>query len=410
MNIPFSPPYIDKDIENEVLECLRSGWITTGPKVRDLESLSAKFLGTEKAVCVNSWSSGASLVLKWLGVGVGDEVIVPAYTYSATALAILHAGAKPVMVDILDDFTIDPEAIRKAITPATKAVMPVDIAGWPCDYAAIKAVLNSAEVKGMFNAANDIQRQFGRPAVVADAAHSLGATYNNKPAAQASDITIFSLHAVKNVTTAEGGVISLNLPTPFSNEEVYKWMKLNSLNGQTKDAFAKSQGGSWKYDIVSRGLKINMPDLCAAVGLAQLKKYPGLLLPERERVFHHYASFFSRKEWAIVPPSEEGGRKSSFHLFPLRLKNVSEQQRDKIIEKMAEAGVATNVHFIPMPMLTLFKSLGYKIENYPNAYNNYACEISLPIYPQLTSEMCDYIEEQIEKAYNDVCLEVASIG
>lgn len=411
MKIPFSPPYIDNDIENEVLECLRSGWITTGPKVRDLEHLSAQFLGIEKAICVNSWSSGASLTLKWLGVGPGDEVIIPAYTYSATALAVLHTGAKPIMVDVLDDFTIDPEQVRNAITPATKAVLPVDIAGWPCDYSALREILNSAEVRGQFKANNEVQRKFGRPAMVADAAHSMGAIYGNKPAARASDITIFSLHAVKNVTTAEGGIVCLNLPAPFSNAEVYKWMKLNSLNGQTKDAFTKSQGGgaSWKYDIVSQGLKINMPDLCAAVGLAQLKKYPDQLLPERERVFKHYASFFETKSWAVVPPSEERDRKSSFHLFPLRIKDITEAQRDAIIEKMAQAGVATNVHFIPMPMLTLFKNLGYKIEDYPQAYNNYACEISLPIYPQLDAIQCKYIEEHIEKAYNEVCIEVASI-
>ncbi|HXS38220.1 MAG TPA: DegT/DnrJ/EryC1/StrS family aminotransferase [Flavipsychrobacter sp.] len=402
MNIPFSPPYIDKEIEDEVLDSLRSGWITTGPKVRDLELLSAKISEVQRAVCVNSWTSGAALVLKWLGIGPGDEVIVPAYTYSATALTVLHAGAKPVMVDVLEDFTIDPEQIKKAITPATKAVMAVDIAGWPCNYSAIRNILSSDEVKKSFIANSEIQKQFGRPALIADAAHSLGALYGNRSAAIASDITIFSLHAVKNVTTAEGGVICLNLPAPFDNEEVYKWMKLNSLNGQTKDAFTKNQGGGWRYDIVSQGLKINMPDVCAAIGLAQLKKYPGLLLPERERVFDHYAAFFSKKDWAVIPPSKEDGRKSSFHLFPLRIKNITEEQRDTIIQKMTDAGVATNVHFIPMPMLSLFKNLGYKIEDFPQAYKNYAHEISLPIYPQLTNEQCNYIEEQIEKAYLEV--------
>ncbi len=402
VNIPFSPPFIDEDIENEVLESLRSGWITSGPKVRDLEQLSAKLVNVENAICVNSWTSGAALVLKWLGIGPGDEVILPAYTYSATALAILHVGARPVMVDIQDDFTIDPVQIEKAITPATKAILAVDIAGWPCDYDAIKRIINAPEVTNNFIAGNDVQRQFGRPVLIADAAHSMGAIYKNQPAALASDITIFSLHAVKNVTTAEGGIICLNLPVPFSNEDVYKWMKLNSLNGQTKDAFTKSQGGGWKYDIISQGLKINMPDVCAAIGLAQLKKYPGLLMPERERVFRHYASFFAKKDWAIIPPSDENNCKSSFHLFPLRIKNISEDQRDSIIQKMADAGVATNVHFIPMPMLSLFKGLGYNIEDYPRAFHNYRHEISLPIYPQLTDVQCAYIEEQIEKAYNEV--------
>lgn len=402
MNIPFSPPYVDEDVIAEVISALQSGWITTGPKVRDLELLCAEVTGAEKTVCVNSWTSGAALTLKWLGIGPGDEVIVPAYTYSATALATIHAGAKPVMVDVLDDFTIDPEKIKAAITPATKAIMVVDIAGWPCDYDAIKGVVEAADVKTNFKPANDIQKQFGRPVLIADAAHSIGALYNGKAAALASDITIFSLHAVKNVTTAEGGVICLTLPKPFSNDEVYKWMKLNSLNGQTKDAFTKTQGGGWRYDIVSDGLKINLPDVCAAIGLAQLRKYPNLLLPERERVFNHYAGFFKTKDWVIMPPVRDEKRKSSFHLFPLRIKGITEEQRDAIIQKMTDAGVATNVHFIPMPMLTLFKGLGYKIADYPKAYANYACEISLPIYPQLTDEQCMYIEQQIEKAYNEI--------
>lgn len=402
MNIPFSPPYIDADVENEVLDSLRSGWITSGPKVRDLELLTASFAGVEKAACVNSWTSGAALVLKWLGVGPGDEVIVPAYTYSATALVVLHAGAKPVMVDVLEDFTIDPVAVQRAITPATKAIFAVDIAGWPCDYDALQAALNNEDVKSTFKPANDVQSKLGRPALIADAAHSMGALYNGVPAAKASDITIYSLHAVKNVTTAEGGVICLDLPAPFSNEEVYRWMKLNSLNGQTKDAFAKTQGGGWRYDIVSPGLKINMPDVCAAIGLAQLRKYPDLLLPGRERVFNHYAAFFSKMPWAIMPVAEDAQRKSSYHLYPLRIANITEAQRDAIIDKLTAAGVSSNVHFIPMPMLTLFKSLGYNIENYPQAYKNYACEISLPIYPQLTDEQCAYIEDQVQQAYNAI--------
>jgi dTDP-4-amino-4,6-dideoxygalactose transaminase len=303
------------------------------------------------------------------------------------------------MVDVLDDFTMDPEKLKRAITNKTKAVLAVDIAGWPCDYDALKEAMTNAP---NFTASNDIQAKFGRPVLIADAAHSIGALYNNKHAALAPDITIFSLHAVKNVTTAEGGVICISLPAPFNNEEVYKWMKLNSLNGQTKDAFTKTQGGGWRYDIVSQGLKINMPDVCAAIGLAQLRKYPNLLLPERERVFHHYAGFFAKKDWVQMPQFEDAKRKSSFHLFPLRIKGITEQQRDAIIDKMTAAGVATNVHFIPMPMLTLFRELGYKIEDYPVAYKNYAAEISLPIYPQLTDEQCSYIEEQIEKAYNEV--------
>jgi len=402
MNISFSPPFVDADVENEVLECLRSGWITTGPKVRDLEALVAEYVQVKRCACVNSWTSGASLVLKWLGIGPGDEVILPAYTYSATALVVLHAGAMPVMVDIREDFTVDPERVAAAITPRTKAVFAVDIAGWPCDYGRLQEVLRSESVRNSFVPATDVQRQLGRPLLISDAAHSLGATYNGAPASLMSDITIYSLHAVKNVTTAEGGVIAINLETPFDNEEVYRWMKLNSLNGQTKDAFSKAQGGSWRYDIVSPGLKINMPDVCAAIGLAQLRKYGNLLLPERQRVFDHYAAFFGSRDYAILPPSQDDTRVSAFHLYPIRIKGITEKQRDMIIEKMAEAGIATNVHFIPMPMLTLFKDLGYRIGDYPQAYANYANEISLPIYPQLTGEQCTYIEENLDRIYNEV--------
>jgi dTDP-4-amino-4,6-dideoxygalactose transaminase len=400
--IPFSPPYIDEDVIAEVTDTLRSGWITTGPKVKQLELASKKLLGVSKTVCINSWTSGANLVFKWLGIGPGDEVIIPAYTYAATALAVLHTGAKPVMVDVLNDFTINPKKIQQAITPNTKAILTVDLGGLPCDYDAINEVVSSAQVKNGFTAANPVQQKFGRPVVIADAAHSLGTLYNDKPAAQAADITIFSLHAVKNITTAEGGIIAFTLPEPFDNEEEYQWMKINSLNGQTKDAFSKNKTGQWRYDIVSDGLKINMPDVCAAIGLAQLRKYPGMLLPQRKTVFDHYASLLCNKDWAIIPISSDEKRVSSFHLFTLRINNITETQRDQIIQKLADEDIATNVHFVPLPMLSLFKGLGYRIEDYPVSYANYANEISLPIYPQLTYDQCVYIIEKLEKAYYGV--------
>lgn len=402
MKIPFSPPHIDQDVINEVMDTLQSGWITTGPKVRLLEQMSAEMTGVQHAVCVNSWTSGALLTYKWLGVGPGDEVIMPAYTYAATALSVMHAGAKPVMVDVLDDFTVDPQKIKEAITERTKAILVVDIGGWPCDYDAIHRIAASEETKRLFVAANDIQKQFGRPVVIADAAHSLGALYNGKPAALGADITIVSLHAVKNITTAEGGVICLNLPAPFDNEAVYKWMKLNSLNGQTADALAKSQSGRWRYDIVSLGMKINMPDVCAAIGVAQMRKYKSELLPERKRIFDHYTRFFQNKEWAIMPTYQDTGRQSSYHLFLLRIKGITEAQRDKMIQLISETGASVNVHFVPMPMLTLFKENGYDIKDYPVAYRNYAAEISLPVYTQLTDEQCSFIEEQVALAYNAV--------
>lgn len=397
--IDFAPPYIDDDVIAEVVGVLKSGWITTGPKVQELEQLTAEMFGLERTVCTNSWTSAAALFYKWLGLGPGDEVIIPAYTYAATALSAIHKGAKPVIVDVLDDFTIDPEKIKQAITPNTKAVLGVDIGGWPCDYAAIRSILESDEVKKSFHAGNEQQAKLGRPLLIADAAHSIGAMYQDKPAVQAVDVAFISMHAVKNITTAEGGLICLNLPKPFDNEEIYHWLKLNSLNGQTKGALDKLENSGWRYDIVTDGLKVNMTDLSAAIGLTQLGKYRSKLLPGRRRVYDHYTSFFNSKEWAKVPVAVNEERTSSFHLYPLRINNITEQQRDVIIQKLMDAGVMVNVHFVPLPMHTLFKNMGYKIEDYPVAYADYACEISLPIYPQLMDEDCAYVEEQVEKAY-----------
>lgn len=400
--IDFAPPYIDEDVIAAVTETLRSGWLTTGPRVRELEELSATLFGLEKTVCVNSWSSGAAITFKWLGIGPGDEVIVPAYTFAATALSVLHTGATPVMVDVKDDFNIDPEKLKQAITPRTKAVMCVDIGGWPCDYDALNELLNSDEVKAMFTPANEVQENFGRPMLVADAAHSIGAQYKGRPAVQCADVSVISMHTVKNVTTAEGGIICLNLPQPFSNTEVHKWMKLTSMNGQDKDAFAKKKAGSWRYDIVTDGIKANLTDVCAAIGLTQLRKYSNFMLPQRRRVYNHYTQFFSNKPWAVVPPGMEGESYSSHYLYQLRIKDITEQQRDEIIQKIMDSGVSVNVHFIPLPMLTVFNERGYNITEYPETYRQYACEISLPIYVQLSDDDCAYVEEQVEKAYIEV--------
>ena len=404
-NIPFSPPYVDDDIINEVVHSLSSGWITSGPKVKALEEEICKLTGVSGSVCVNSWTSGAILVFKWFGIKEGDEVIVPAYTYSATALAVLHCGATPIMVDVTGDFIIDVNAIEKVITPKTKVIMPVDIAGWPCDYSAINALVNKDSVQRQFVAESEKQSLLGRILVVSDAAHSIGATYNGVPAGKLTDLTIFSFHAVKNITTAEGGAICLNLPASFDNEEEYKLMKLYTLNGQNKDAFTKSQAGGWKYDVLFAGLKVNMPDVCAAIGLAQIRKYDSLLIKERERVARAYQAFFSKYEQFDLPPLEDENRKSCFHLYALRVNNCTEDQRDLIIEEIAQKGVAVNVHFIPMPMLTVFKNLGYKIEDYPVAYHNYSREISLPIYPQLTNEQVEYICEAVITSYEKVVLD-----
>jgi dTDP-4-amino-4,6-dideoxygalactose transaminase len=391
MKIPFSPPFVDEKVINEVVDSLNSGWITSGPKVKLLEEEVCKLANVSNSVCVNSWTSGAILVLKWFGVREGDEVIVPAYTYSATALAVIHCGAIPVMVDIKDDFTIDVSAIERAITSKTKVIIPVDIAGWPCDYDLINELVNKGSVKNQFVAKSDKQAILGRILVISDAAHSIGSFYKGIPAGKLTDLTIFSFHAVKNITTAEGGVICLNLPDCFDNEVEYKLMKLYTLNGQNKDAFTKSQAGGWKYDILFPGLKVNMPDVCAAIGLAQIRKYDSFLIKERERVARSYHFFFKKYVLFELPPLEDETRKSCFHLYALRLNNCTEEQRDLIIEEITKKGVAVNVHFIPMPMLTVFKNLGFKIENYPVAYNSYSREISLPIYPQLTNDQVMYI-------------------
>lgn len=402
MNIPFSPPYIDQDIINEVVSSLESGWITTGPKVKALEEEVCKLTQVSNALCVNSWTSGAMLMLKWFGVQAGDEVIIPAYTYSATALAVLHCGATPVMVDVKDDFTMDVEKIREKITSNTKVIIPVDIAGWPCDYKAINQLVNDDAIKSVFIASHPNQIKLGRILVIADAAHSIGAKVDGIETGKLTDITIFSLHAVKNVTTAEGGVICMNLPTPFDNAEVYAYLRLMTLNGQTKDAFAKTKAGGWRYDIVDLGMKINMPDVLAAIGLAQIRKYDIQLLQERKRIFDQYSQAFSQFAWAKLPPQDNEHVQSSYHLYALRIHNISEAQRDQMIDSIAKEGVAVNVHFIPMPMLTLFKNLGYDINDYPSTYKNFACEISLPIYPQLNTEQVNYIVQSVVKAYSDI--------
>lgn len=407
MNIPFSPPYIDEDVINEVIDSLNSGWITTGPKVKALEEEIKKLTKAPQALCVNSWTSGAILMLKWFGVGPGDEVIVPAYTYSATALAVLHCGAKPVMVDINDDFNINVSKIRSAINANTKVIMPVDFAGWPCDYKAINELVCAKEIVNVFRANHKNQEKLGRILVLADAAHSIGAKVSQVESGLFTDITIFSLHAVKNVTTAEGGVICINLPGSFSNEDEYAYLRLMTLNGQTKDAFTKSKAGGWKYDIIDLGLKINMPDVCAAIGLAQIKKYDNNLLIERKRVFDQYSLAFAKYDWAITPPQDTEHTTSSYHLYALRIKGISEQQRDLIIDKISAKGVAVNVHFIPMPMLTLFKNLGYNIEDYPNTYRNYSCEISLPIYPQLDEIQVSFIISTVVNSFESIKINAA---
>ena len=401
MKIPFSPPYIDDSVISEVVDSLKSGWITTGPKVKALEEEIGKLSGAQRVLCVNSWTSGAILVLRWLGLKPGDEVIVPAYTYSATAMAVLWAGGKPVMVDSGEDFNISVEAIRRAVTPRTKAIIPVDIAGFPCDYKSIMALVEEPEIKAMFAATSDVLQQLGRILVLSDSAHSIGAHYEGRRSGSETDIAVFSLHAVKNITTAEGGAICLNMPAPFDNDELYAKMRLMTLNCQTKDAFTKSKAGGWRYDIVGQGMKVNMADVNAAIGLAQIRQYDKLLA-ERKRVFMAYDKAFRNCSWAVTPHACTADKESSYHIYALRIKDITEEQRDAIIQEISKHEVAVNVHFIPMPMLTLFHDLGYDIKDYPQAYQNFAHEISLPIYPQLDDEKVQFVIDTVVEAYNKI--------
>lgn len=405
MKIPFSLPVINQDVIDEMMDCLtNTGWLTTGPKTKELETEFEKLTKIEAVLCVNSWTSGAMLMLRWFGVKAGDEVIIPAYTYSATALCVMNVGATPVMVDVDDDFNINVANIKNAITPKTKAIIPVDIGGWPCDYDSIMALVKEKEIISLFEPEVNVQEKLGRILVISDAAHSIGAKYKGSITGTATDITVFSLHSVKNITTGEGGAICINLPKPFDNKNVLQYLRYLSLNGQTKSAFEKSKVGGWRYDIVDQGLKVNMPDICAAVGLAQIKQYKNKLLPERKDIFNYYSNYFSNYEWATLPPSINSMRESSYHLYMLRINDINEDQRDQMIEYISSKDVAVNVHYIPMSMLTLFKNKGYKIEDYPNTYNLYANEISLPIYNNLSKIQLEKITNTICEAYNSLTL------
>jgi dTDP-4-amino-4,6-dideoxygalactose transaminase len=364
--IPFSPPHIDQKILDEISKALLSGWITTGPRTKKFEQNLTNYTGSKKTICLNSATAGLELILRWFGVKEGDEVILPAYTYCATANVVMHCGAKPVMVDINEkDFNISVEAIKKAITPHTKVIIPVDISGFPCDYDLINNLVNEPEVKALFKPNHINQEKLNRILIMADAAHSIGAKMNGKQSGSLTDVSVFSFHAVKNLTTAEGGAISLNLPEPFNCEEIYSDLNRKSLHGQSKDALAKTQG-NWKYDVLEAGYKCNMTDLNAAIGLIELARYDRNL-ERRKNIFNQYVSGFKSKDWAIIPPFFDEGKESSYHLFLLRIKNIDEPTRDRIIQNIFDQGVSVNVHFQPLPLLTVYKNEGYQIEDYPVA-------------------------------------------
>ncbi len=391
--IPFSPPRIDSKIVEEVAAALYSGWITTGPRTKMFEQELEHFTGASKVLCLNSATAGLEVMLRWFGVGKGDEVIVPAYTYAATANVIIHCGAKPVFVDSGDDFNLDVDAVGRAVTSKTKAIITVDIGGLPCDYLKIAELNKSERVKSLFVPATEEQALLGRPLMIADAAHSLGATYAGCPVGHPdlADTTVFSFHAVKNLTTAEGGAVCLNLPKPFDNIELYKYLCVKSLHGQNKDAFQKNQMGNWRYDIIEAGYKFNMTDVQAAMGLVELRRYRSDMLPKRKYIFEKYSEGFKNKKWARLPVTETDIKQTSYHAFMLRINGISEEQRDAIIQDIFLAGVAVNVHFIPLPMMTLYKNMGYQIKDYPKAYKLFASEISLPVYYSLTDEQIQKI-------------------
>lgn len=399
--IPFSPPHIDDEIVNEVIAALRSGWITTGPRTKLFEQKIAEYCGVPRVLCVNSASSGLELMLRWFGIGPGDEVIVPAYTYTATAEVVVHCGAKPVMVDVNPDFLISVGNIRKALTEKTKAIMPVDIAGMPCDYDEIMALVNEAEVRKCFRPANEVQEKLGRPLVLSDAAHSLGAWYKDKRTGALADITVFSFHAVKNLTTAEGGAICLALPEPFDAEAIYKYLNTFSLHGQSKDALAKTQVGNWRYDVYECGYKCNMTDVAAAMGLVELGRYDAMILKRRKEIFDAYTKAFGSDDRFQIPGYETADKTSSYHVYALRIKNVSEAQRDAIMQRIFEQEVSVNVHFIPLPMLTAYKNMGFKIADYPVTYDNYSREISLPVYYDLTDDQVQQVIAAVKEGIRD---------
>ena len=393
--IPFSPPRVDQKIIDEVVDTLKSGWLTTGPKTKKFEKQLSTYCGNPATLCLNSATAGLEIMLRWFGVSKGDEVILPSYTYSATANVVIHCGATPVFVDVKDDFNIDPAKVRAAITKNTKVIMPVDFGGWPCDYNELNAMVREKEVRSLFHAATDEQKILGRIFILSDAAHSLGGTYNGKKTGTLTDCSVFSFHAVKNLTTAEGGAIALNFEAPFDNDVLYKKLCIKTLHGQNKDALDKMQKGNWRYDIVEAGFKMNMTDILASIGLVELARYDSETLPKRKAICNAYDKAFADKPWAIKPMGKKGSTESSYHLYALRIEGISETTRDKIMQHIFDKDVSVNVHFIPVPMMSFYRSLGYSIENYPNCYKNYSCEISLPVFYDLSTAQVEEITNTV---------------
>ena len=394
MNISFSPPDISELEINEVVDAMKSGWITTGPRTKLFENMIAEYCGTPKAVAVNSCTAALELVLRYYGVGPGDEVIVPAYTYTATASVVHHVGAKIVMCDVKKGtFHIDYNEISQKITEKTKVVIPVDIGGVMVNY---KKILRAVKSKSkLFKPSNPVQEKFGRILVLSDSAHSFGAVRDGKKAGAYADFTAFSFHAVKNLTTAEGGAITWRHHKGIDDEELYRWFMLYSLHGQSKDALSKMKLGSWEYDIVYPAYKCNMTDITAAMGIMQLKRFDGLMEKRKSIIREYDKELLPLGIERLLHFSQKG--EGNGHLYLMRIPGITEKQRNEIIIKMAEAGVATNVHFKPLPMLTAYKALGFDIKDYPNAYAQYCNEITLPLHTLLTKEEVKYVASTMKR-------------
>ncbi|HAP9453362.1 TPA: DegT/DnrJ/EryC1/StrS family aminotransferase [Enterococcus faecium] len=397
--IPFSPPDItDLEIKN-VVEVLKSGWITTGPKTKKLEKKITKWLGTSKVVCLNSQTAAAETGLRLLGIGENDEVIVPAYTYSASASVVCHIGANLVLIDCQQDsLEMDYDALEAAITEKTKVIIPVDLGGIPCDYDRIFEIVEKKRY--LFQPSNEIQKAYGRIIVMADSAHAFGANWHDQMVGNVADLTTFSFHAVKNFTTAEGGALVWKEHDKLDNEAMYHQCQLLSLHGQSKDALTKTQLGAWEYDIVGPWYKCNMTDVTASIGLAQFERYPNIL-KRRKNIIKRYDEAFQQLGIEVLMHYTDD-YSSSGHLYITRVPNISSEQRNEIIIKMAEQGIACNVHYKPLPMFTAYKNMGFDINNYPNAYAHFVNEITLPLHTKLTDEEVEYVINNYSKIVKDL--------
>lgn len=398
MKIPFSPPDIsDKEIK-EVIDTLESGWITTGPKTKKFERRIAEYCNTNKAVCMASATASLEAILRFLGIGPGDEVITSAYTYTATASPVCHTGAKLVLVDTAEDsFIIDYNKIEEAITERTKAIIPVDLGGMICDYDRVFRIVEAK--KHLFEASNEVQEALGRIAVIADGAHAFGAMREGKMCGEIADFTSFSFHAVKNLTTAEGGALTWRPILGIDNEKIYKDFMLMSLHGQSKDAFSKTKLGAWEYDVLYPAYKMNMTDITASIGLRQLDRYPEMLEKRRKIIMRYDEAL--RPLGIKTPEHYTDTTASSGHLYLARIPGYDENKRNELIIRLAESDIAANVHYKPLPMMTAYKNLGFDINDYPNAYRQYENEITLPLYTKLTDDMVDYILTNVQKAVRE---------